>query len=178
MLYHCFINQIIYEYSCIKIKLFNQLIHYDMNKNKYQKRRGIRPSASTASATQAELLQGPIQLPSATKLSNDLARETARQRRENPNPKAPPSNLVFKGGGVHYKPAMKGNLMTAVADVISDNVIHPLIGNAFGKDIPKVEELRHGAAIRIKDNGEVAANDAFNAAQRQRRLQAAQVPIG
>ena len=148
-----------------------------MHKNKYQKRRGICPSTSTASATQAELLQGPIPQLSATQLSNDLARETARQLRENPNPKASPSNLVFKGGGVHDKSAMKGNLVTAVADVISDNVIHPLIGNAFGKDIPKVEELRHGEAIRIKDNVELAANDAFNAAQRQRRLQAAQVPI-
>ena len=149
-----------------------------MHKNKYQKRRGIRPSTSTASATQSELLQGPIQQPSATQISNDLSRETARQLRENPNPKAPPSNLVLKGGGVHYKPAKGGHQMTAVADVISDNVIHPMIGNAFGKDIPKVEELRHGEAIRIKENGEVAANDAINAAQRQRRLQAAQVPIG
>ena len=203
-----------------------------MHKNKYQKKRGMRPSTSAASATQTELLQGPIQQPSASQLSIDLGRETARQLRENANPntrfidkpsattnknllnevatrqqsmirdaqqqafskgntaqakpKAAPSNLVFKGGGVRYQPAMKANLLTAVAgiaadalveplaDVISDNVIHPLIGAAFGKDIPKMDELRRREALNV----EVAANDAFNAAQRQRRLQAAQVPIG
>ena len=54
-------------------------------------------------------------------------------------PKAPTSNLVFKGGGVRCQPTMKGNLLTAVADVaaellvepvadvISDNVIHSFI---------------------------------------------------
>ena len=203
-----------------------------MHKNKYQKKRGMRPSTSAASATQNELLQGPIQQPSASQQSNDLGRETARQLRENANPntrfidkpspttdrkllneiatrqqsmirdaqqqafskgnaaqskpKAAPSNLVFKGGVVRYQPAMRANLITAVAgiaadalvqpvaDVISDNVIHPLIGAAFGKDIPKMDELRRREAL----NAEVATNDAYNEAQRQRRLQAAQVPIG
>ena len=202
-----------------------------MHKNKYQKRRGMRPSTSAASATQTELLQGAIQQPSASQQSTDLGRETARQLRENANPntrfidqptpttdrnllrkaaerqqsmisdaqqqafskgnaaqakpKVPPSNLVFKGGGVRYQPAMRANLLTAVAgiaadalveplaDVISDNVIHPLIGAAFGKDIPKMDELRRRESL----NAEVVANDAYNEAQRQRRLQAAQVPI-
>ena len=192
----------------------------------------MRPSTSAASATQQELIQGPIQQPLASQLSNDLGRETARQLRENANPntrfidkptpttdrnllrqagerqqsmirdaqqqafskgnaaqskpKAAPSNLVFKGGVVRYQPAMRANLITAVAgiaadalveplaDVISDNVIHPLIGAAFGKDIPKMDELRRREAL----NAEVATNDAYNEAQRQRRLQAAQVPIG
>ena len=57
-----------------------------MHKNKYQKRRGLRPSTSAASATQQELIQGPIQQPSGSQLSNDLGRETARQLRENANP--------------------------------------------------------------------------------------------
>ena len=207
-----------------------------MHKNKYQKRRGLRPSTSAASATQQELFQGPIQQPSGSQISNDLGRETARQLRENANPntrfidkptpttnknllnevstrqqsmisdaqqqafskgntaqskpKAPPSNLVFKGGGVRYQPVMRANLLTAVAgiaadalveplaDVISDNVIHPLISAVTGRDFLTVDELRRREAMRIKDNAEVAANDAYNEAQRQRRLQAAQVPIG
>ena len=58
-----------------------------MHKNKYQKRRGLRPSTSAASATQQELIQGAIQQPSGSQLYNDLGRETARQQlRENANP--------------------------------------------------------------------------------------------
>ena len=57
-----------------------------MHKNKYQKRRGLRPSTSAASATQQELIQGPIQQPSGSQLSIDLGRETARQLRENASP--------------------------------------------------------------------------------------------
>ena len=57
-----------------------------MHKNKFQKKRALRSSASAASATQTELLQGPIQQPSGSQLSIDLGRETARQLRENANP--------------------------------------------------------------------------------------------
>ena len=57
-----------------------------MHKNKYQKRRGLCPSTSAASATQQELIQGAIQQPSGSRLYNDLGRETARQLRENANP--------------------------------------------------------------------------------------------
>ena len=207
-----------------------------MHKNKYQKKRGMRPSTSAASATQTELLQGAIQQPSASQQSTDLGRETARQLRENANPntrfidkpspttnknllnevatrqqsmitdaqqqafskgntvqskpKAAPSNLVFKGGGVHYQPAMRANLLTAVAgiaadalveplaDVISDNVIHPLISAVTGRDFLTVDELRRREAMRIKDNAEVAANDAYNEAMRQQRLEEDAMPIG
>ena len=207
-----------------------------MHKNKYQKRRGMRPSTSAASATQTELLQGAIQQPSASQQSTDLGRETARQLRENANPntrfidkptpttdrnllrqagerqlsmirdaqqqafsegnttqaksKAPTSSLVFRGGGVRYQPAMRANLMTAVAaiavealvepvaDVISDNVIHPLISAVTGRDFLTVEELRRREAMRIKDNEEVPANDAYNEAMRQQRLEEAAMPIG
>ena len=141
-----------------------------MHKNKYQKRRGMRPSTSAASATQQELIQGPIPKSSGSQQSTDLGRETARQLRENANPNTrfidkpspttnknllsevatrqqsmirdaqqqafsnrnvpqvkpggryaapsvPTSNLVFKGGGVHFQPTMRGNLLTAVAGV-------------------------------------------------------------
>jgi len=57
-----------------------------MHKNKYQKKRGMRPSTSAASATQQELIQGAIPKPSGSQLSNNLGRESARQLRENANP--------------------------------------------------------------------------------------------
>lgn len=213
-----------------------------MQKNKYQKRRGMRPSTSAASATQQELIQGPIQQPSGAQLSNDLGRETARQLRENANPNTrfidkptpttdrnllrqsserqqsmirdaqqqafskrkvpqvkaggrfaapsvPTSNLVFKGGGVRFQPTMRGNLLTGlagvaaellvepVADVISDYVIHPMIGAALGKDIPKVEELRRLNQLRIQNEEEVKAMDVENERIYQQRLEEAAMPI-
>ena len=203
----------------------------------------MRPSTSAASATQQELIQGPIQKPSGSQLSNDLGRETARQLRENANPNTrfidkptpttdtnllrqanerqqsmirdaqqqafgdrnvpqvkpggryaapsvPTSNLVFKGGGVRFQPTMRGNLLTAVAgvaaellvepvaDVISDYVIHPMIGAALGKDIPKVEELRLLNELRIQNEEEVKAIDAENERIYQQRLEEAAMPIG
>ena len=206
-----------------------------MHKNKYQKRRGMRPSTSAASAIQQELIQGPIQQPSGSQLSTDFGRETARQLKENANPNtrfidkplpttnknllnevatrqqsmirdaqqqafsngntaqakpiAPTSNLVFKGGGVRYQPAMRANLMTAVAgvaaellvepvaDVISDYVIHPMIGAALGKDIPKVEELRRLNELRIQNEEEVKVMDIENERIYQQRLEDAAMPI-
>ena len=213
-----------------------------MHKNKYQKKRGLRPSTSAASATQQELIQGPIQKPSGSQLSNDLGRETARQLRENANPNTrfidkptpttdkkllrqaaerqqsmirdaqqqafgnrnvpqvkpggrfaapslPTSSLVFKGGGVRFQPTMRGNLLTAVAgvaaelllepvaDVISDYVIHPMIGAAIGKDIPKVEELRRLNELRIQNEEEVKAMDEDNERIYQQLLEDAAMPI-
>ena len=213
-----------------------------MHKNKYQKRRGMRPSTSAASATQTELLQGPLQKPLAASQSTDLGRETARQLRENANPNTrfidkptpttdrnllrkaaerqqsmirdaqqqafsnrnvpqvnpdgrfaapsvPTSNLVFKGGGVRFQPTMRGSLLTAVAgiaaellvepvaDVISDYVIHPIIGAATGKEIPKVEELRRLNELRIQNEEEVKAMDAENERIYQQRLEEAAMPI-
>tara|TARA_R100000951_G_scaffold25121_3_gene21250 strand:+ start:1049 stop:1936 length:888 start_codon:yes stop_codon:yes gene_type:complete len=213
-----------------------------MHKNKYQKRRGLRPLTSAASATQQELIQGPIPKPSGSQLSNDLGRETARQLRENANPNTrfidkptptkdtnllrqaaerqqsmirdaqqqafgnrnvpqvkpggrfaapslPTSSLVFKGGGVRFQPTMRGNLLTAVAgvaaelllepvaDVISDYVIHPMIGAAIGKDIPKVEELRRLNELRIQNEEEVKAMDEDNERIYQQLLEDAAMPI-
>ena len=202
----------------------------------------MRPSTSAASATQQELIQGPIQQPSGSQLSNDFGRETAIQLRENANPNirfidkpipttdrnllcqaserqqsmirdaqqqafnkrnvpqvkldgmfaapsVPTSNLVFKGGGVRFQPTMRGNLLTAVAgvaaellvepvaDVISDYVIHPMIGAALGKDIPKVEELRRLNELRIQNEEEVKAMDAENERIYQQHLEEAAMPI-
>ena len=54
-----------------------------MPKNKYQRRRGMRPSTTAASAVQSELIQGPI---THSQSSTDLGREAARQLRESNNP--------------------------------------------------------------------------------------------
>ena len=202
----------------------------------------MRPSTSAASATQQELIQGPIQQPSGSQLSNDLGRETARQLRENANPNTrfidkptpttdknllrqagqrqqsmirdaqqqafgnrnvpqvkpggmfaapsvPTSNLVFKGGGVHFQPSIRGSLLTAVAgvaaellvesvaDVISDYVIHPVIGAVLGEDIPTADELRRLNELRIQNEEEVKAMDAENERIYQQRLEEAAMPI-
>ena len=104
-------------------------------------------------------------------------------------PSVPTSNLVFKGGGVRFQPTMRGNLLTAVAgvaaellvepvaDVISDYVIHPIIGAALGKDIPKVEELRRLNELRIQNEEEVKAMDAENERIYQQHLEEAAMPI-
>ena len=57
-----------------------------MPKNKYQRRRGMRPSTTAASAVQSELFQHPVQQPHSSSSSSDLGRETARQLREQSNP--------------------------------------------------------------------------------------------
>jgi len=102
---------------------------------------------------------------------------------------APTSNLVFKGGGVRYQPAMRANLLTAVAgiaaqflvepvaDVISDYVIHPMIGAALGKDIPKAEELRRLNELTVQNEEDVKAMDAENERIYQQRLKDAAMPL-
>ena len=57
-----------------------------MPRNKYQRRRGMRPSITAASAVQSELFQHPVQQPHSSSSSRDLGRETARQLREQSNP--------------------------------------------------------------------------------------------
>ena len=67
-------------------------------------------------------------------------------------PSIPQSQLVFKGGSVRFQP--RANLVTAVAgvasqllveplsDVISDNIIFPLMEKALGRELPTSAELR------------------------------------
>ncbi|WP_156957736.1 hypothetical protein [Synechococcus sp. KORDI-52] len=74
-------------------------------------------------------------------------------------PSIPQSQLVFKGGSVRFLP--RTNLVTAVAgvasqllvepllDVISDNIIFPLMEKALGRDIPSAAEIR-----RLQQQGE------------------------
>jgi len=57
-----------------------------MSRNKYQRRRGVRPSTTAPSAVQSELFQHPVQQPTSSSSSTDVGREAARQIRENQNP--------------------------------------------------------------------------------------------
>jgi len=57
-----------------------------MPRNKYQRRRGMRPSTTAASAAQTELIQGAVQQPHSSSSSADVGREAARQLRERRNP--------------------------------------------------------------------------------------------
>ena len=54
-----------------------------MSRNKYQRRRGLRPSTTAESAVQTELIQGPV---THSQSSTDLGREAARQVKEQNNP--------------------------------------------------------------------------------------------
>ena len=54
-----------------------------MSRNKYQRRRGLRPSTTAASAVQTELIQGPV---THSQSSTDVGREAARQIKEQNNP--------------------------------------------------------------------------------------------
>ena len=56
-----------------------------MPRNKYQRRRALRPSTAAPSLIQNELFQHPIQQPSKSPSSSDLGREDARQLRERNN---------------------------------------------------------------------------------------------
>ena len=67
-------------------------------------------------------------------------------------PSVPQSQLVSKGGSVRFQP--RANLITTVAgvagqilveplsDVISDNIIFPLMEKALGRELPTSAELR------------------------------------
>ena len=57
-----------------------------MPRNKYQRRRGMRPSTTAPSAVQSELIQHPVQQPHSSTSSADVGREAARQLRERSNP--------------------------------------------------------------------------------------------
>jgi len=57
-----------------------------MSRNKYQRRRGVRPSTTAPSAVQSELFQHPVQQPTSSSSSTDVGREAARQIKENQNP--------------------------------------------------------------------------------------------
>ena len=79
-------------------------------------------------------------------------------------PSVPPQ-LVFKSGSVHFQP--RANLVTAVAgaasqmlveplsDVISDNIIFPLMEKALGRDIPTSAEIRQRQELERQNQQQV-----------------------
>ena len=98
-------------------------------------------------------------------------------------------SVVFQGEIARFQAPLRSNLVTALAvvagqmlippltDVISDNIINPLIGAALDRDIPKMDEIHRLESLQIQNNEEVAANDARNAAMRQQRLEDAGEPL-
>ena len=104
-------------------------------------------------------------------------------------PSLPSSPLVFKRGGVHFQPTMRGNLLTAVAgvatdmlvqpvgDAVFDNVLSPLTEALTGAPAMTIEEIRRQEELRIKNEQEVALMDAENERFYQQRLEDAAAPI-
>ena len=83
------------------------------------------------------------------------------------------SSLVFKGGGVHFQSPVRTNLVTAVAgvasqmlveplsDVISDNIIFPLMEKALGRGLPISAEIRQRQQLERQSQQQVrSATDA------------------
>ena len=83
-------------------------------------------------------------------------------------PSVPPqSQLVFKGGSVRFQP--RTNLVTAVAgvasqmlveplsDVISDNIIFPLMEKALVRDIPTSVEIRQRQELERQNQQQVGS---------------------
>ena len=68
-------------------------------------------------------------------------------------------------------------LIPPLADVISDNIINPRMGEALDRDIPKLDEIRRLEALQIQNNEEVEANDARDAEMRQQRLEDTGEPL-
>ena len=83
-------------------------------------------------------------------------------------PSVPPQpQLVFKGGSVHFQP--RSNLVTAVAgvasqmlveplsDVISDNIIFPLMEKALGRQLPTTSEIRQRQELERQNPQQVGS---------------------
>ena len=81
-------------------------------------------------------------------------------------PSVPPQpQLVFKGGSVRFKP--RANLVTAVAgvasqmlveplsDVISDNIVFPLMEKALGRELPTTSEIRQRQELEQRTQQQV-----------------------
>ena len=97
-----------------------------MPRNKYQRRRGMRPSTTAPSAVQTELFQHPVQQPTNSSSSSDVGREAARQLKENQNPNTrfidkpdPTSNKNLLRQAQNRQQAAMGSVQR---QVLGDNV--------------------------------------------------------
>ncbi len=83
-------------------------------------------------------------------------------------PSVPPqSQLVFQGGSVRFQPRV--NLVTAIAgvasnmlveplsDVISDNIIFPLMEKALGRELPSTAEIRQRHELERQNQQQVGS---------------------
>ena len=80
-------------------------------------------------------------------------------------PSLPQSQLVFKGGSVHFQP--RANFVNAVAgvasqmlveplsDAISDNIIFPLMEKALGRELPTTSEIRQRQELEQRTQQQV-----------------------
>ena len=100
------------------------------------------------------------------------------------------SSLVFKGGGVHFQSPVRTNLVTAVAgvasqmlveplsDVISDNIIFPLMEKALGRGLPISAEIRQRQQLERQSQQQVrSATDAVVDALPQTSPEASVTPL-
>ena len=103
-------------------------------------------------------------------------------------PSVPQSQLVFKGGSVHFQP--RANLVTAVAgvasqmlveplsDVISDNIIFPLMEKALGRELPTTSEIRQRQELEQQTQQQVrTAKDAVVDALPQASPESSVMPL-
>ena len=79
------------------------------------------------------------------------------------------SSLVFKGGGVHFQSPVRANLVTAVAgvasqllveplsDVISDNIVFPLMEKALGRELPTTSEIRQRQELERQNQQQIGS---------------------
>ena len=103
-------------------------------------------------------------------------------------PSIPQSQLIFKGGSVRFQP--RANLVTAVAgvasqmlveplsDVISDNIVFPLMEKALGRELPTTSEIRQRHELKRQNQQQVGStNDAADDALPQTSLEASVTPL-
>ena len=103
-------------------------------------------------------------------------------------PSVPQSQLVFKGGSVRFQP--RANLVTAVAgvasqmlveplsDVISDNIIFPMMEKALGRELPTTSEIRQRQELERQNQQQVGiTKDAVVNALPQTSLEASLMPL-
>jgi len=96
--------------------------------------------------------------------------------------------LVFKGGSVHFQPRV--NLVTAVAgvasqmlveplsEVISDNIVFPLMEKALGRELPTTSEIRQRQELERQNPQQVGiTKDAVVDALPQASLEASVSPL-
>jgi len=158
-----------------------------MPRNKYQRRRGMRPSTTAASAVQSELFQHPVQQPTSTSSSNDVGREAARQIPETQNPN---TRIIDKPDGTTNKNLLRqaqnqqqAAMGSVQRQVLGDKVNASLKPSGAYKapSVPKppkqLQLITKGGAVRL-DFAPTVGGNLLAAAGAAAIEQAAQPAIG